>query len=517
MKNELLFAAVLFSGQATAQVNPSGKLPDHSTITLSAVELRDKIKGGWAGQTIGVTYGGPYEFRFLGTMIADYQTIRWPEHNFKHWFDNEPGLYDDIYMDLSFVDVIEKYGIDAPVDSFANAYAYAKYPLWHANQVGRYNIKHGIKAPASGHWLNNPHADCIDFQIEADFAGLMSPGMPNAAAVICDKVGHIMNYGDGWYGGVYMASMYSHAFISNDMAFIVSESLKSIPVQSEFYQCIHDVVQWHEKYPKDWKATWFEVQKKWTEDVGCPDGVFVPFNIDAKVNAAYVVIGLLYGEGDFAKTMDIATRCGQDADCNPSSAAGVLGTVLGYEKIPQFWKESLHEVEDRNFVYSEISLNKMYEIGYRHALKMIAKNSGKVSEKQVSIQYQAPVPVKFEQSFVGLVPVERKWLGWGGHALKTAYSSEFEGNGLVVTGSFTNEWGVVSDYVFKIEVELDGKKEVVEMPYHYTNRKTEVYWKYDLPDTKHELKITLLNPDERADVVLKDILIYSNKPVQSTK
>ncbi|MGB7295503.1 MAG: hypothetical protein WBC70_07925 [Candidatus Aminicenantales bacterium] len=52
----------------------------------------------------------------------------------------------------------------------------------------RYNILNGFAPPQSGHWLNNPHADDIDFQIEADFAGLMSPGMPNSAALICDEV-----------------------------------------------------------------------------------------------------------------------------------------------------------------------------------------------------------------------------------------------------------------------------------------------------------------------------------------
>lgn len=512
MKKKLLFLLLLITTAASAQTERPARFADKQLVTLTTAKLKDKIKGGWAGQTIGVTYGGPYEFRFLGTMVADYQTIPWPDHNFKQWFDNEPGLYDDIYMDLSFVDVIEKYGADAPVDSFANAFTYAKYPLWHANQAGRYNIMHGIKAPQSGQWANNPHADCIDFQIEADFAGLMSPAMPNAAAAICDKVGHIMNYGDGWYGGVYMASMYSQAFISNDVSVIVSEALKSIPVQSKFYQCIHDVIQWHKKYPGDWKATWFEVQKKWTEDVGCPDGVFVPFNIDAKVNAAYVVIGLLYGNGDFGKTMDIATRCGQDADCNPSSAAGILGAVLGYQNIPEVWKKSLAEIEDRNFVYTDISLNKMYELGYRHALRMIEKNGGSVGENSVSIRNQAPVPVRFEQSFTGLFPVERKWLGWNGYVLNDPYSYAFEGTGIVITGACANEWDARSDYVYQIAVELDGKKETVEMPFHFTNRKTEVFWKYNLPPGKHTVKLTLLNPDKRSNIVLKDLIIYSDKP-----
>ena len=106
--------------------------------------------------------------------------------------------------------------------------------LWHANQAGRYNILNGIKAPQSGYWMNNPHADCIDYQIESDFAGLMSPGMPNTASAISDQIGHIMNYGDGWYGGVFVGAMYTLAFTSGDITYIIREALKTIPVKVNF-------------------------------------------------------------------------------------------------------------------------------------------------------------------------------------------------------------------------------------------------------------------------------------------
>ena len=46
-------------------------------VTIPTDVLRDKIKGGWAGQTIGVTFGGPTEFRYNGTMIPDYTPIAW--------------------------------------------------------------------------------------------------------------------------------------------------------------------------------------------------------------------------------------------------------------------------------------------------------------------------------------------------------------------------------------------------------------------------------------------------------
>lgn len=512
MKKYFFYAALLFFVPVLAQkAKPS--LPDGQSITLSKAELQDKIKGGWAGQTIGVTFGGPYEFKFLGTMMNDYQPIQWPEHNFKRYFDKEPGLYDDIYMDLSFVDVIEKYGVNAPVDSFASVFAHAAYPLWHANQTGRYNVLNGIKPPASGHWLNNPHADCIDFQIEADFAGLMFPGMSNSAAALCDKVGHIMNYGDGFYGGVFIASMYSHAFVSNDINFIVTEALKSIPQKSSYYQCISDVINWHKKFPNDWKATWCEVQKKWTQDIGCPDGVFAPFDISANVNSAYVVIGLLYGGSDFTKTMDIATRCGQDADCNPSSAAGVLGAILGYEKIPAFWKKDLKEVEDRDFVYTNISLNKVYAMGYKHALQMITKQGGKVNENNVSIVYQKPVAVKFEQSFAGMVPVQRKGSGWD--TGKEPFTIAFEGNGIVINSFMKNEWEARTDYVFRVEAELDGVKEIFTMPFNFLTRRNEIFSRYNLPMGKHLLKLTVLNPDPVSQISLKDMIIYSDKPVKN--
>ena len=85
------------------------------------------------------------------------------------------------------------------------------------------------------------------------------------------------------------------------------------------------------------------------------------------INSAYILIGLLYGEGDFYKTLDISTRCGQDSDCNPASAGGILGTILGYSRIPDYWMKNLREVENMDFAYTTISLNKTYQMGFDQA------------------------------------------------------------------------------------------------------------------------------------------------------
>ena len=475
--------------------------------------LKDKIKGGWAGQTIGVTYGAPVEFKFQGTIMNDYQKLQWYDGFLKKSMIDAPGIYDDLYMDITFVEVFEKEGLNAPALSHAKAVANAGYMLWHANQAARYNILHGILPPMSGYWTNNPHADCIDYQIEADYAGLMSPAMPNTASEISDKIGHIMNYGDGWYGGVFVGAMYSLAFTNNDIKTIVNEALKAIPENTTFHKCISDVIKWHKRYPNDWKQAWFEIQKKWTDDVGCPAGVFSPFNIDAKVNSAYVVLGLLYGNGDYSKTLEIATRAGQDADCNPSTAGGILGTMLGYDKIPSYWKMGLKEAEDIDFKYTHSSLNKVYEMSFKQAMENIKLQGGRVESDFAIIKSQIPKTVKWEQSFENMTPVEKRWLGVN---LENEYQFDFEGNAFVVEGECKPLKGSVFDdgmtAVFNVEMYVDGKLDrTFELPVSFTMRSQEMAWKYQMENKKHTIKLKILNPDKDAVCSLTNVTLYTEK------
>ncbi len=506
----LIPAALCLLAAACGRVDKAG-VPAAARTEMTRAELRDKTKGGWAGQVIGCTFGGPTEFRYQGAMIQDYQTIPWDDSLVSLRFEQSPGLYDDVYMDLTFVEVMAREGIDAPAASHARAFANAKYPLWHANQAARSNILNGILPPASGHWTNSPHADDIDFQIEADFAGLMSPGMVNAGAEVCDRVGHIMNYGDGWYGGVYMAAMYSLAFVSGDVAYVVEEGLKVLPPGSSFARCVRDVIGCYRDDPDDWKKAWFEVERKWAEDVGCPDFVFAPGNIDARVNGAYVVIGLLYGHGDFGRTLEIAARCGQDSDCNPASAGGILGTMLGYDGIPAVWRDPVKPIEDKPFAYTSMSLNKVYETGFGQALEMIRKNGGTLDGDKVRLPFQAIKPVPLEVSFAGCFPVERKRLGL---RLETSAEVSFEGTGYVLTGQPSKMDGTGADsYVFQVELVLDDRPPVVlGLPVHDLVRRLEVSWAYQLKNGKHIVKLKVLNPRAGEYVRLDELITYSGAP-----
>jgi len=502
---------VLLLASCAGVEKPAPKNKISNTISLN--DLKDKIKGGWSGQTIGCTYGGPTEFKFKGTMIQDYQQMTWYDDYIKEIFELDPGLYDDVYLDLTFVEVLERVGLKAPADSFALAFAKEDYKLWHANQAARYNILNGIMPPQSGHWTNNPHADDIDFQIESDFAGMMAPGMINSAAELCDRIGHIMNYGDGYYGGVFMAGMYATAFISNDINCIIEEGLKPIPEESRFYQAINDVMLWHEKYPEDWKLCWYEFEKKHTSEKGCPEGVFNAFNIDASVNAAYVVIGLLYGEKDFYRTMDIATRCGQDSDCNPATAAGILGVILGYENIPDFWKPAIEKVLDEKFPYTDMTLNQVIDLSYKHAKQLISESGGEILNDSAHLLVQTPKVLALEQSFEGMFPV-KELLVRIDH-LEKPIEIDFNGNGIVVLGNVKSLCGIsTSNYVALLDIYIDGNKtEQVRMPFDYIVRKYDIYHKYLLPAGKHHLEIRWVNQDPDYRIYFKSYVVYDDKPL----
>ena len=490
---------------ACGNIGTEQKIP--SKLKLTPEELMNKIKGGWAGQTIGVTYGGPTEFRYQSKMIPDDVQVPWGDADYVlNTMTKSSGLYDDIYMDLTFVEVFERLGVDAPVDSLAMAFAHAGYPLWHANQAARYNILNGIMPPQSGHWRYNPHADDIDYQIEADYAGLMAPAMPNTASEISDKVGHIMNYGDGWYGGVYMGAMYSIAFASDNIEFIVTEALKTIPAESKFYRCMNDVIECWRANPDDWRVAWDMLDKKWNEDIACSEGALRPFNIDATINSAYVIIGLLYGEGDFGRTLDISMRCGQDSDCNPASAGGILGTAIGYDNIPEEWLAPLRKAEDVKFAYTNSSLNDTYRMSYSHALQLIEREGGKVSADKIIIKYQQPEAVRLEQSFPNLKPRERVNIR---KSLTEPSTFEADCAGLLICGEVKS---ADKSYIAEVEITIDGKiKEIVKMPANWTIRRFEVYHNFELAAGHHTVQMRWLNPTKEATLNVYDVLLLDKE------
>lgn len=475
---------------------------------MSKSQLKDKIKGGWAGQMIGVSFANTRSFSTVNSLSALQKGY------ISGAFQQQPDAYDDLFMDLTFVEAIETKGFDCKSNVLAKAYSDGNFALSHANRLGKHNFLHGVKPPLSGHWTNNPHADDADFQLEADFIGLMSPGMPATALHIADRVGHIMCFGDGFYGGVYVANLYSLAFRYNKIEKIVTESIKSIPVRTKFYDCVSEAVELHAKYPADWRRAKIEILKKWRTQIRCPEGENEEDKRpDAKLSAAFLTLGLLYGNNHFSRTMEITSSLCQHSDNHIATAAGILGTLSGYKKIPDVWKDGLAEIEERNFKYGALSLKAGYETSFKHALKNIERNGGKIRNRDLDILVQQPVEAKVERSFEGHYLSEVRTLDNGIVANQLEF--DFEGVGFLLSGDALSN-GTSSDHVFEADMYINNK--LVETTYLPASAKrSELFWKYQLPHGKHKVRIVLLNPSENHQLKVTDLMIYDVQEVVLTK
>lgn len=476
---------------------------------------------------IGVSFAAATEFRSNGKIITG--PLPWNPA----WVDNALDQ-DDLYVEMTFADVLDRQGLDAKPEDFGAAFRDSKYRLWHANAAARRNLAAGIPATQSGHPRHNVHANDIDFQIEADFIGLMAPGLPNEAVTYGQRIGQLMNYGDGIYGGIFVAAMYSAAFFESDPRRVVEAGLATIPAESQYARTIRDVLDWSRQYPDDWKKTWRAIEQKWGQVESCPDGTLRPFNIEASLNGAYVALGLLYGQRDFSKTLEIATRAGQDSDCNGSTAAGIVGTILGHDAIPARWKSSLPAVAQRKFAFTNYSFDDIVKSTYERALLLIQRNGGKVDEASVTIARKPATPPALQSWSMGTAvwhadTVHEAWrwsTGWRersswdhdldgiavsrwGEGAGHEAAAKFTGTAFTLTGEYLNAqgqpWGGVAD------VFLDGGK-IAEIRATIPERTYEnvLLHRYGLANQAHELRIVTREglPGTAQRLVVSRLMVY---------
>ncbi|MHC4249528.1 MAG: ADP-ribosylglycohydrolase family protein [Planctomycetota bacterium] len=385
------------------------------------------MKAGWIGQMAGVGWGAPTEFKFRGVII--------PEERIPNWKPNMVNQFnqDDIYVEMTFLQTLEDYGLDVSIRQAGLDFAASEYRLWHANVAGRKNLRRGIAPPDSGHPELNKCADDIDYQIEADYSGLIAPGMPQIPVELGEKFGRLMNYGDGVYAGQFVGALYAEAFFETDIVKVVHGGLKSIPEKSQYAEMVRDLLAWYEEEPDDWQATWRRIEEKYHANPEyahrkCSGhGGANHFSIDAKLNRAYILMGLLYGKGDIDRTIVIAMRCAQDSDCNPSNAAGVLCTTLGVSKLPEKFTSALNM--RGKFSHTRYDFPGLVAVSKKLVRQAVARCGGRV-DNDVTGEEVLVIPVK------AVVPSELMQVRSPGPVANSRYTAEEK-----TAAAVGREWG----------------------------------------------------------------------------
>ncbi len=308
-------------------------------LRLPVSVYRDKVQAAWLGKLVGVSVGILREFWYKGEIAPEDQVPKWNESLL-----SLASIEDDIYIPFVLLQQLDGKGIDITAREMAIALYPYSFEFWDGHQR---TFEAGIAPPDAGHPVHAPFPDGLSYSFAADYSGLIAPGRPDIPMELADRFGSMLVYGDGIYGGAYIGAMYSEAFFQPDIKAIVEKALQAVPGDSWLHESISDVLESYESDPADWQAAWQKITEKYFLDPtynwiewpygGRTEGI----NLDAKLNCAYLTIALLYGGGDIEKTLNIAIRSGQDCDCNAANALGVLFAVIGYENLPQTYKNPL--------------------------------------------------------------------------------------------------------------------------------------------------------------------------------
>ena len=200
------------------------------------------------------------------------------------------------------------------------------------------NLKMGIKAPRSGSIAQNGAtlAEQIGGQIFIDTWGLVIPNNPEKAAQYGGYAASVSHDGEGLYGGRFFCAAISKAFGCNDIHEIIRCGLSYIPAESDYVRVSQAVIDFHATNPDDFRACHQMLERDFGYDKYPGVCHMIP-------NAGVCILSMLYGNGDFNRTVEIATMCGWDTDCNAGNVGTVLGVMCGIEGIDSKYRAPIND------------------------------------------------------------------------------------------------------------------------------------------------------------------------------
>ncbi|MFB0555059.1 MAG: ADP-ribosylglycohydrolase family protein [Phycisphaerae bacterium] len=299
------------------------------SINMSAEVLRDKIRGGLLGQLLGNLNGLEHEMQYINEPgdVEEY-TPALPE-----------GARTDDDTDLEWVYIVamQRYNtIVLPPHLIVKLWRERiNKRIWCSNQYARQLMDIGFEPPLTGSIVFNPWADFnISGQFICESFGLLAPGMPQTAARIGLNYTRVTIDAEPAQTTQLFTSMIATAFVTDEMGNILEAGLKAIDPNCAIRQIVTDVLQWHRLYPSDWRTTRQLVKEKYSRHGGA-----MRDRNGYELNTASTIAAMLYGEGDFVKTLMTAFNFGWDADNNAATAGTIIGVIKGYRwMMKQNWK-----------------------------------------------------------------------------------------------------------------------------------------------------------------------------------
>lgn len=326
--------------------------------SLTADDYYEKIHGAWLGSAVagdsGMSVEGMHK-RDLRPFLTDLG--QWPLTDYirtlprhrdpdrKQWYTADDwgpvefGPDDDSLYQIANLLLIEEKGPEITSQDIADKWL-ASFSVFEAQNCGRavrvaeQLLKKGVKPPESG---QHEKGEYMGGQMKGEFWGYLLPGNPEAAAKYGRVDAEVAFHTNGVYGVMFMAALTAEASFESDPLKLLEAGLAVIPSDCDYARCIRDVTEWHKQWPDDWEKAHERIDATWVPEGDDKDRRVFP-------NNAVIALALLYGEGDFEKTISIAVTAGWDTDTNAADVGPVMGIILGPRAISEKWTKPIANI-----------------------------------------------------------------------------------------------------------------------------------------------------------------------------
>jgi ADP-ribosylglycohydrolase len=335
--------------EGAAQDHPPLRHTLHAPSAIATADYTERVYAGVLGKLIGVFLGRPVEG-------WDYHQIAEELGEVAYYVNKQLNVPlvvtdDDISGTFSFLRALPDYGYRHDLTAAQIGQTWLNYviekrtTLWWGGMgnstahTAYLRLKSGIEAPASGSIACNGKviAEQIESQIFVDGWAMLAPGDPEFAADLARRAASVSHDGEAIYAAQVLAAMEAQAFVEPDINALIDTAVRLIPPDSSIRRVIDDLRNWRAAEPN-----WRNTRQRIEENYG-PSSF--PGAIHVVPNHALIMLALLYGDGDFRRSLTIVNTSGEDTDCNSGNVGcllGIRGGLTGLDGGPD-WRGPIND------------------------------------------------------------------------------------------------------------------------------------------------------------------------------
>ncbi|MCE5198892.1 MAG: ADP-ribosylglycohydrolase family protein [Armatimonadota bacterium] len=279
----------------------------------------DKVLGGWLGKCVGGSLGAPTEGIKASNNVKFYTSC-----------DKAQIANDDLDIQLVWIHALKQRGVEITASDLMEEWVeHVTFP-WSEYGYALRNFRTGIHPPESGRFNNSFYGESMGCPIRSEIWGMICPGNPELAADYAENDASLDHFGNSIHAERFLAAIEAAAFVENDICKLLDIGLSVIPADSRLAQCINYITEcFNNRIPL------VEARGLMLNRFGHPDFT------SSLQNLGFIVIGLLYGMGDFEKSLLSAVNCGFDTDCTGATVGAILGITLGASSLPKKWVDPI--------------------------------------------------------------------------------------------------------------------------------------------------------------------------------